>query len=142
MMEDELSQEMEAQQIMDIATSYFMKEANGDQAVAQELLGKLATMVQEEGVKLVHLNNILFLVIVRGQGAVEVHTIAADINPAEMVDGFKKLAAYLENIGVKIAYTYTKDRRFARIARQTKLPIREVKENIDGEETYIYIVEF
>lgn len=142
MMEDELSQEMEAQQIMDIATSYFMKEANGDQAVAQELLGKLATMVQEEGVKLVHLNNILFLVIVRGQGAVEVHTIAADINPAEMVDGFKKLAAYLENIGVKIAYTYTKDRRFARIARQTKLPIKEVKENIDGEETYIYIVEF
>lgn len=142
MMEDELSEEMEAQQIMDIATSYFMKEANGDQAVAQELLGKLATMVQEEGVKLVHLNNILFLVIVRGQGAVEVHTIAADINPAEMVDGFKKLAAYLENIGVKIAYTYTKDRRFARIARQTKLPIKEVKENIDGEETYIYIVEF
>ncbi len=142
MMEDELSEEMEAQQIMDIATSYFMKEANGDQAVAQELLGKLATMVQEEGVKLVHLNNILFLVIVRGQGAVEVHTIAADINPAEMVDGFQKLAAYLENIGVKIAYTYTKDRRFARIARQTKLPIKEVKENIDGEETYIYIVEF
>ena len=142
MMEDELSEEMEAQQIMDIATSYFMKEANGDQSVAQELLGKLATMVQEEGVKLVHLNNILFLVIVRGQGAVEVHTIAADINPAEMVDGFKKLAAYLENIGVKIAYTYTKDRRFARIARQTKLPIKEVKENIDGEETYIYIVEF
>ena len=142
MMEDELSEEMEAQQIMDIATSYFMKEANGDQSVAQELLGKLATMVQEEGVKLVHLNNILFLVIVRGQGAVEVHTIAAEINPAEMVDGFQKLAAYLENIGVKIAYTYTKDRRFARIARQTKLPIREVKENIDGEETYIYIVEF
>ena len=142
MMEDEISQEMEAQQIMDIATSYFMKEANGDQSVAQELLGKLATMVQEEGVKLVHLNNILFLVIVRGQGAVEVHTIAAEINPAEMVDGFQKLAAYLENIGVKIAYTYTKDRRFARIARQTKLPIKEVKENIDGEETYIYIVEF
>ena len=141
-MEDELSEEMEAQQIMDIATSYFMKEANGDQSVAQELLGKLATMVQEDGVKLVHLNNILFLVIVRGQGAVEVHTIAADINPAEMVDGFQKLAAYLENIGVKIAYTYTKDRRFARIARQTKLPIKEVKENIDGEETYIYIVEF
>ena len=142
MMEDELNQEMENQQIMDIATGYFLKETNGDEAAAQEMLGKLATMVQEPGVKLVHLNNILFLVIVRGQGAVEVHTMAAEANPADMVDGFKKLAAYLQNIDVKMAYTYTKDRRFARIARQTKLPIREVKENIDGEETYIYIVEF
>jgi len=68
--------------------------------------------------------------------------MAADIVPADMVDGFQKLAKYLENIGVKIAYTYTDDRRFARIAKQTKLPIREVKENIDGKETYIYIVEF
>ena len=142
MMEDELKQEMENQQIMDIANRYFLQEANGDQSAAQEMLAKLATMVQEPGVKLVHLNDILFLIIVRGQGAVEVHTMAADTNPASMVDGFQKLAAYLQNIGVKIAYTYTTDRRFARIARQTKLPIREVKENIDGEETYIYIVEF
>jgi hypothetical protein len=142
MMEDELSQEMENEQIMEIATSYFLKESGGDQEAANEMLAKLATTVQEPGVKLVHLNKILFLVIVRGQGVVEVHTMAADIVPADMVDGFQKLAKYLENIGVKIAYTYTDDRRFARIARQTKLPIREVKENIDGKETYIYIVEF
>ena len=141
-MEDELSQEMENEQIMEIATSYFLKESGGDQEAANEMLAKLATTVQEPGVKLVHLNKILFLVIVRGQSVVEVHTMAADIVPADMVDGFQKLAKYLENIGVKIAYTYTDDRRFARIARQTKLPIREVKENIDGKETYIYIVEF
>jgi hypothetical protein len=142
MMEDELSQEMESQQILEIATSYFLREAGGDQAKANELLAKLATTVQEPGVKLVHLNRILFLIIVRGQGVVEVHTMAADIVPSDMVEGFQKLAKYLENIGVKIAYTYSDDRRFARIARQTKLPIRELTKNIDGKETYIYIVEF
>jgi hypothetical protein len=142
MMEDELNQEMENEQIMEIATSYFLREAGGDQAKANELLAKLATTVQEPGAKLVHLNKILFLIMVRGPGVVEVHTMAADIVPADMVEGFQKLAAYLQNIGAKVAYTYTDDRRFARIARQTKLPIREVKQNIDGKETYIYIVEF
>jgi hypothetical protein len=59
-----------------------------------------------------------------------------------MVEGFKKLAEFLKDIGVKIAYTYTDDRRFARIARQTKLPIKEVVQEIDGKPMYVYIVEF
>jgi len=134
--------EMESLEIMQIATRYFMKEAGGDEQKANEMLNALAAMVQEPGVKLVHLEKILFLIIVRGQGMVEVHTMAADIVPADMVDGFQKLAAYLKNIGVKVAYTYSDDPRFRRIARQTKLPIKEMKENIDGKDTIIYIMEF
>ena len=68
--------------------------------------------------------------------------MASDITPSDLVKGFQQLASYLKNIGVKVAYSYSDDRRFARIARQTKLPIREVKETVDGKETYIYIMEF
>lgn len=134
--------EQEALEITQIARKYFLREAGGDEAQADEMLSKLAAMVQEPNIKLVHLDKVLFLVIVRGPGMVEVHTIAADIVPADMVDGFIKLAAYLKNIGVKVAYTYSADPRFKRIARQTKLPIKELKETIDGKETLIYVMEF
>lgn len=132
----------EQQKILDIANKYFLRETNGDQEKADELMAKLATTVQDPGAKIVPIDDILFLVLVRGKGAVEVHTMAAELMPSNMVEGFKKLAKYLQSIGVTLAYTYTEDRRFARIARQTKLPIKELKQDIDGKPMYIYIVEF
>jgi len=139
-MEDNFTPEQK--KILDIANKYFLRETNGDQEKADELMAKLATLVQDSGAKIVPIDDILFLVLVRGKGAVEVHTMASDLIPSNMVEGFKKLAEFLKDIGVKIAYTYTEDRRFARIARQTKLPIKELMQEIDGKPMYIYIVEF
>lgn len=139
-MDGEFTQEQK--KILDIANKYFLRETNGDQEQADELMAKLATTVQEPGAKIIPIDDILFLIMVRGKGAVEVHTMAADLMPSNMVEGFKKLADYLKDIGVKLAYTYTEDRRFARIARQTKLPIKELTQEIDGKTIYIYIVEF
>lgn len=139
-MENKFSSEQ--QKVLDIANKYFLREANGDQEKANELMGKLATIVQDPGAKIVVIDDILFLILVKGKGAVEVHTMADELMPSNMVEGFKKLAKYLQSIGVTLAYTYTEDRRFARIARQTKLPIKEVKQDIDGKPMYIYIVEF
>jgi hypothetical protein len=139
-MDGEFTQEQK--KILDIANKYFLRETNGDQNQADELMAKLATTVQEPGAKIIPIDDILFLIMVRGKGAVEVHTMAADLMPSNMVEGFKKLADYLKDIGVKLAYTYTEDRRFARIARQTKLPIKELTQEIDGKTMYIYIVEF
>lgn len=139
-MDGEFTQEQK--KILDIANKYFLRETNGDQEQADELMAKLATTVQEPGAKIIPIDDILFLIMVRGKGAVEVHTMAVDLMPSNMVEGFKKLADYLKDIGVKLAYTYTEDRRFARIARQTKLPIKELTQEIDGKTMYIYIVEF
>ena len=133
---------LESQKIMKIATDYFSKEVGGDKQKTNQMLASLATMVKEPGVKLVHLNDILFLIIVRGSAMVEVHTMSSDITPSDLDKGFQQLPSYLKNIGVKVAYSYSDDRRFARIARQTKLPIREVEETVDGKETYSYIMEF
>jgi hypothetical protein len=139
-MEDNFTPEQK--KILDIANKYFLRETNGDQEKADELMAKLATTVQDPGAKIIPIDDILFLVLVRGKNAVEVHTMASDLIPSNMVEGFKKLAEFLKDIGVKIAYTYTDDRRFARIARQTKLPIKEVVQEIDGKPMYVYIVEF
>lgn len=127
--------------LLSVINKYFLRETGGDQKQADEMMRKLATIVQEPGAKLVNFDNVVFLVLVRGKGAVEVHTMAIDLIPSNMVGAFKKLAEYLKSIGVKLAYTYTEDRRFARIARQTKLPIQELKEEIDGKTMYIYTVE-
>ena len=132
----------EQQEILDIAQKYFLRESGGDQQKADELMAKLATTVQQDGAKLVKIDKILFLILVRGKGAVEVHTMAADLVPQDMVKGFQKLAKFLKEIEVKLAYTFTEDRRFARIARQTKLPFKEIKEVMDGKETFIYFMEF
>ena len=127
--------------VLNTVSKYFLRESNGNQRKADEMLKKLATVLQEPGAKLVNIKNVVFLILVRGKGAVEVHTMAADLIPSTLVEGFQKLAEYLKSIGVTMAYTYTDDRRFARIARQTKLPIKELKEEVDGKLTYIYVVE-
>jgi hypothetical protein len=128
--------------LLSVLNKYFLRETGGDQQEADVMMKKLATVVQDPGAKLINIDNIVFLILVRGKGAVEVHTMAADLIPANMVKGFKKLAEYLKEIGVKLAYTYTEDRRFARIARQTRLPYKELVEEIDGKPMYVYIVEF
>jgi hypothetical protein len=134
--------EQEQQEVMDIATKYFMRETGGDEAQTQQMLANLAQLVQEPGIKLAHIENVLFMIIVRGKGAVEVHTMAAEAIPNDLVRAFKKLVPFLKNMGVKMAYTYTDDRRFAAVARATKLPVRMERTNIDGKPMFVYIMEF
>jgi hypothetical protein len=134
--------EQELQEVMDIATGYFMKETGNDEQKTQEMLGKLAQMVQEPGIKLAHVENVLFLIVVKGPGSVEVHTMAKDSDPATLIRAFKKLVPFLKNMGVKMAYTYTEDRRFTGIARASKLPVRVERTNIDGKPMFVYIMEF
>lgn len=131
----------EAQEIERIARDYFTQEAGSPEA-GEEMLGKLATIVQEDGAKLVHLGNVLFLVLVRGEGVIEFHTIGSEQTSEQYAKDLVDLAKYLENIGVKLAYTYTENRAFERVARMTKLPIIKTETDIDGKHVYVYAVEF
>lgn len=131
----------EQDQIVQIALDYFKKESGSDEK-AQEMLGKLATIVSEEGAKLIHLGNILFLVMVRGEGVVEIHTIGTEAKPRMLAENFKKLAAYLQKIGVKTAYTYTPDNRYGRLAQMTGLPVKTFKVEVEGKPMVAYVMEF
>lgn len=131
----------ESQEILRIAHDYFLQEA-GTEEGAQEMMRKLAGMLQEPGVKLIHLGNVLFLVLVRGKGVLEFHTIGTEDSSQAYAEDLVNLANYVKNIGTKMAYTYTESRAFDRVARLTGLPIIKTESNIDGKRVYVYAMEF
>jgi hypothetical protein len=131
----------EQQVVAQIANDYFLKEF-GSQEKADLAMGKLAKLVQDKGAKLVHLGNVLFLILVRGKGIVEVHTIGNEPNPMDLVKDFIDLVNYLKNIETKVAYTYSEDNKFSRVAKLTGLPIKQKKAVVDGKQVNVYIMEF
>ena len=131
----------EQEQIIQIAFNYFKKESGSDEK-AQKMLSQLATVVSEEGAKLVHLGNVLFLIMVRGKGVVEIHTIGEEAQPRYLAENYKKLADYLKKIGVKTAYTYTPDNRYGRLAQMTGLPVKTFKVEVEGKPMVAYVMEF
>lgn len=140
-MAEQVTDKQEQDAIVKIALDYFKKETGSDKK-ANEMLAKLAEIIKEDSAKLVHLGNVLFLVMVRGKGVVEIHTIGTEAQPRMLADDYKQLAAYLRNIGVKTAYTYTPDTRFGRLAQMTGLPVKTFKTEVKGKPMYAYVMEF
>jgi hypothetical protein len=129
-------------QILDILQKYFMKET-GSKQKTEQLMAQLASAVQEPGAKLVHLGKTVFLVLVRGKGMVEVHTMSVDDDSLSLAKSFNQLVSFLKNIGVKLAYTYSDDPKYELIAKRTKLPFK--KRRIlasNGQEYTAYYLEF
>lgn len=132
--------EAELEEVLRIAMEYFRSQTSSEKE-AQKMMGVLATTVQEQGAKLVHLGNYLFLVLVRGKGYVEFHTIGDQSNPRELVKNIELLASYLKNIGVTVAYTYSPDKKFLRLAKLLNLKVHNYETNIDGKKTYVFLAE-
>lgn len=130
----------EAKEVMRIATEY-ARGASKTEEEAQKLLGALAAIVQGEGAKLVHLGNVLFLVLVRGKELVEIHTMGEEDKPRSLAKNFLDLAKYLKSIGVKVAYTYTPDTKFAKLAKMVDLKVQQYKSNIQGQIMNVFVVE-
>ena len=133
----------ETQQIIDIMSGDFLK-ATGDQDKANGLINGIAKLITDNpAAKLVHLGNTVFLVMVNSPGVVEVHTMAADEQSGTLAKNFVQLTEYLRNIGVKQAYTYTDDPRFAAVAKRTRLPFETSEaQGQDGKTYTVYSMEF
>jgi hypothetical protein len=130
----------EAQEIQDIAYNYFLQETKSA-AKTQEMMDKLAGMLQEPSSKLVHIGQNLFLIQVRGKGMVEVHTMGTENDPRQFAQNIVKLADYLRNIGVKMAYTYADDKKFGLIARMTGLQVKELDTPVEDKRYTTYVLE-
>lgn len=117
--------EDEGKEIMRIATEYFRQQTGGDEAETNRLLNGLANLVKQDGIRLVHLGNTLFLVLVKGKRMVEVHTMAVDESASSMAKNFVMLANYLKGIGVRVAYTYADDDRYEMVAKRSRLPFQK-----------------
>lgn len=105
MMEEEISQEMESQQVMNIITGYF-NEVTGNEEDAQSLVNGLAATVKNPGAKLVHLGDTVFLTIIKGKGFVEFHPMYVNREVDRLTKDLDLYVNYLKNIGVTVMYTY------------------------------------
>jgi hypothetical protein len=137
-MEDKYQVDQEA--VVKIATNHFRKATKSEDE-AQKLLGGLARILQDDGAKLVHLGNVLFLIMVRGEGVVEVHTIGEESKPRDLAKDFLDLSKYLRNIGVKTAYTYSEDEKFKKLAKMVDLPVKQYKADYEGKKLNVFVVE-
>ena len=136
----EKNYEVDQEAVVKIATDYFRKATKSEEE-AQALLGGLARIVQDQGAKLVHLGKVLFLVMVRGEGVVEVHTIGEESRPRELAKNFMDLYKYLKNIGVKTAYTYAEDEKFKKLAKMVNLPVKQYKADVEGKKMNVFVVQ-
>lgn len=132
--------DVDQEAVVKIATDFFRKSTKTEEE-AQGLLNGLARILQDEGAKLVHLGNVLFLVMVRGQGVVEVHTIGEEKRPRDLAKDFFDLSNYLRNIGVKTAYTYSEDEKFKKLAKMVDLPVKQYKAEVEGKKLNVFVVE-
>lgn len=123
--------ETEQQQVMEILEGFFEREI-GDKEQAQEMVRKLAGMVQQEGVKLVHIGNTVFLTLVKGPGFVEFHPMFINRNGKQLTEDLTEFTEYLKTIGVKTAYTYSPpDDFYVRIIKNTGLPFES--QEVEGQ---------
>jgi len=138
---DDLTPE-EIQEIERIIYGYFLKEY-GSEKKAQIMMQKLAGMLQDPGIKLVHFGNTVFMFILVEPQVAEVHTMSLDEDSASLAKHFVSLANFLKNIGVREAYTYSDDPRFAVVAKRTRLPIEtRTEQSQDGKTYTIYSMRF
>jgi hypothetical protein len=107
------------------------------------MLGKLASFVQDPGVKLVHFGNTVFMMILVEPRVAEIHTMSIDEESSTLAKHFVSLAKFLQNIGVVEAYTYSDDPRFMAVAKRTRLPIEiEQLQSQDGKTITVYRMRF
>lgn len=135
--------EEEGQQILRIATEYFRQQTGGDEEQTARMVNGLAELVKKDGIRLVHLGNTLFLVLVKGKRMVEVHTMAVDETVSSLAKNFVMLVNYLKGIGVRVAYTYADDDRYEMVAKRSRLPFekRQITLPEDGKTYTAYYLE-
>jgi hypothetical protein len=133
-------EQAELDEVLQIAMDYFRSQTSSEEE-AMKMLGALAKTVEDRGAKLVHIGNYLFLVLVRGKGYVEFHTIGDQSNPKEFVKTLEMLAEYFKNIGVQVAYTYTPDNKFKRLLKFVNLKVQTYETEVEGQKMNVFMVE-
>lgn len=122
----------EQEEVERIMRQYF-KNLTGDDLVADMMMRSMAEVLTK-GAKLVHINDIVFLVLVKGKGLVEFQAMYEKDSPDELAKAIKKLATYLKAINTKILYTTDEDDSMPKAVQKTRLPWKtETVKLPDGE---------
>lgn len=96
----------EQQEVLDILTGFYRQRLDSEEEV-NKLLQNLGGMVQQQGAKLVHINQTVFLVLVQGKGVVDFYAMYDKFNKKEQIKNLQEFVAYAKNIDIKALVTQT-----------------------------------
>lgn len=138
---EETSQE-EVQEVERIIYEFFLKQTGSEQE-AQTMFEKLTHFVQDPGVRLIHFENTVFMMILVAPQVAEIHTMAVDLSTSKLAENFVLLSSFLKNIGVREWYAYSEEPIYKIVAKKTKLPyeLEELKTE-SGKTLTVYRVRF
>lgn len=132
----------EAKEVENIMFEYFVQET-GSEPKASMMMERMAGLLQDPGIKLIHLGNTVFMMILAAPRVAEIHTMAVNEDSSSLAKNFVTLSKFLKNMGILRAYTYTDDPRFMAVAKRTRLPfqVQEVPGK-DGNTLTVYSMEY
>jgi len=135
-----LSQE-ETQQVIDIMMSFFTKET-GSKKKAVQYINSIGNLIKNPAAKLIHLDGVVFLVLVKDRGVVEFHTMATKQSSSDFIKKVNMLADVLRNMGVTKMYSYSNDNKFKILAKRSRKPwVITKKTGADGVVYDVYTLE-
>jgi hypothetical protein len=138
---EEIGQQ-EVGEIQQIIYEFFLKEY-GSERKAEIMLGKLASFVQDPGVRLIHFGNTVFMMILVKPRVAEIHTMATDETISSLAKNFVLLSDFLKNIGVREWYSYSEEPVYKIVAQKTKLPLElEELKTESGKTLTVYRMRF
>jgi len=124
-MEEQRSPE-EMQKIAKIATDFARSRTQSEEEMHQ-LLGSIFEMIKQDNIKLIHIEEVLFTVIVRGAGVIEFHNVSVPVPVEDMAKYIKKLIEKLKSLDVKVAFTYSPEEYYTKAIAATKLKWKSKK---------------
>lgn len=140
-MEEQRSPE-EVQKIAEIATKFARSRAKSEEEM-HSILGSIFESTKQEGTKIIHIDEVLFGIMIRGVGVVEFHNISVPVPVEDMTKYIKKLIEKLKSVDVKVAFTYSPEEYYMKAVVATKLDwkakkvrVKDVKKPIK-----VYILE-
>lgn len=131
----------ETEQVIDIMMNFFTKET-GSKKMAVKYVNGIAQLIKNPAAKLIHIDGIVFLVLVKEKGVVEFHTMTTKQSSSDFIKKVTMLEDVLRNLGVKKMYSYSTDDKF-------KLPIKRSRQpwvitnqvGADGKKYFVYTLE-
>lgn len=138
-----MNKELEANKPVSIMYDHFMDQYK-DEKKAVSAINQIGEQVKQDGCKLIHLGDTMFLVSVTAARMVEMHAMIGghrteEQKLSELDKQLEKLLPMLKDYGVKLAYTYmTPDKigKFRKILKGHKFYERPAK---SGGKSYIAV---
>jgi hypothetical protein len=131
----------ETQEVLDIMLDFFTKQT-GSRKKAVQYVNGIAQLIRNPAAKLIHLDNVVFLALVKDRGVVEFHTMAVKESSTGLAKKLTTLRNILQNMGARTIYSYTDDPKYRAVAKRSGLPwVITKKPGADGKQYDVYTLE-